>query len=319
MKPIKSSISMKHKHGDCYFCRNSGYLFSGYTRDEFGIRAEMLIEDRHEGWPGIPHGGVGMSALVELADLLHDESLSFPLLTSFRFGGERLVVGDRVVLDMKREGEVLSGAIRKDSGGLPYLTARIESGTANVYRDETERLGELLARPVITSSPLVMPNFANRIVYSPESQERHRYRTFKFKEVDTERVYMKCSVSDSTESPRGSDINLLAGRHLHPGALITILDETLGWAGFFAAWQGGVTVSISACFMRAILPGENIFAMGVCDRMSGSFSRKMVECSGAIFVKNGGIPEPAAYSTGKWLTRPEYKEKMLNYMGSYGS
>ena len=260
-----------------------------------------------------------MTALIELADLLHEKPLEYPLITGFRFGGERLIVGDRVVLDMKRDGNVRTGAIKKDGVGLPYLTARIETGAADGYHDEIARLSSLLSRPLLSSSPLVMPNFANRIVYSSESQERHRYRTFKFKEVDTERVYMKCSVSDSTEGPRGSDINLLSGRHLHPGALITILDETLGWAGFFAAWQGGLTVSITTFFLRPILPGEKIFAMGVCDRMSGSFSRKIVECSGAIFVKKDSVSEPVAYSTGKWLTRPEYKEKMINYMSSYGS
>lgn len=305
------------KHKGCYFCDSGSFLFTDYTVDKDSIQTEMVIEEHHQGWPGIPHGGVGMTSLIELADLLHDDTLRFPLLASFRFGGEKLVVGDSVILKIERRGDSFAGLIVKKSGGCPYLTCTIESPAATMYGDEMSGLRDLLGSPVVSSSPLVMPNFSSRIVYTREAQPHHRYRTFKFKEIDNERVYMKCSISDCLENTCGSDINRLAGNQLHPGALITILDETLGWAGFFAAWQGGVTVNISAYFLRPVLPGEKIFSVGTCESMYGSFSRKMVASSGGIFARRDGAPEIIAYSTGKWLTRPEYKEKMLQFMGSY--
>jgi len=305
------------KHKECYFCNPGSFLFSSYTLGPNGIRTEMEIEPQHEGWPGIPHGGVGMTSLIELADLLHEETLRYPLMVNYRFGGERLFIGDSVVLKVERRENSFAGLIAKKTGGAPYLTCTIESPAAPMFEGEMNGLRDLVGQPVVSSSPLVMPNFANRIVYTRESQELHRYRTFKFKEIDNERVYMKCSITDGLENAGGSDINRLAGNHLHPGALVTILDETLGWAGFFAAWQGGVTVNISAYFLKPVKPGDSIFSVGVCDSTYGTFSRKMVNCSGGIFARTGSGPEVIAYSTGKWLTRPEYKEKMLKYMGSY--
>ncbi len=277
----------------------------------------MEIGPQHQGWPGIPHGGVGMTSLIELADLLHDDTLQYPLLVNFRFGGDRLFIGDSVVLKMQRRDHVFEGLIAKKTGGAPYLTCSFESPAPPMFGKEMIGLRELVDQPVVSSSPLVMPNFANRIVYTRESQELHRYRTFKFKEIDTERVYMKCGITDGLENAGGSDINRLGGGYLHPGALITILDETLGWAGFFAAWQGGVTVAISAYFLRPAKPGGGIFSIGVCDGTRGTFSRKMVNCSGGLFARAASGPEVIAYSMGKWLTRPEFKEKMLKYLGSY--
>lgn len=305
------------KHKGCYFCNSDSFLFSDYSVDRDCIHAEMNIEIHHQGWPGIPHGGVGMTSLIELADLLHSDTLQYPLLASFRFGGERLFIGDSVALEMERRGNMFTGVIKKKSGGSPYLTCTIESPASCMYENEMECLRDLIGKPVVSSSPLVMPNFASRIVYTREAQPHHKYRTFKFKEIDNERVYMKCSISDSLENVCGSDINRLDGDQLHPGALVTILDETLGWAGFFAAWQGGVTVNISTYFLRPARPGEKIFSVGACESSYGSYSRKIVTSSGGIFARGEGEPEIIAYSTGKWLTRPEYKDKMLKYMGSY--
>ena len=305
------------KHKGCYFCDSGRFLFSDYSIDRDSIRTEMIIDLRHQGWPGIPHGGVGMTSLVELADLLHDDTLRYPMLASFRFGGERLFIGDDVVMKMDRRGGTFTGAIEKKSGGSPYLTCSIESPAREMYRSEMDGFRELIGKPVVSSSPLVMPNFSSRIVYNQEAQAHHKYRTFKFKEIDNECVYMKCSITDSLENVRGSDINRLHGDQLHPGALITVLDETLGWAGFFAAWQGGVTVNISVYFLRPAMSGEKLFSVGACESSYGSFSRKIVTSSGGIFSRSGDAPEMIAYATGKWLTRPEYKEKMLKYMTTY--
>ena len=63
------------RHADCYFCGPGGYLFSDWKHTDTGVRARMKIERRHEGWPDIPHGGVGMTSIIELADLA-DRSLT---------------------------------------------------------------------------------------------------------------------------------------------------------------------------------------------------------------------------------------------------
>jgi acyl-coenzyme A thioesterase PaaI-like protein len=105
--------------------------------------------------------------------------------------------------------------------------------------------------------------------------------------------------------------------HLHPGAIITILDETLGWAGFFASWQGGVTINISTYFPAPIVPGGSLYSVGYCERTYGTFQRKIAYAQGGFFEKKEGRKRLVAYASGRWLTKPEYKEKMLKYITSY--
>lgn len=314
---MKKMIQLKGTHKGCYYCDSQlPYLFSEYRIDEHRICAMLKIEARHQGWPGIPHGGVGITALVELADLIHPETLEYPLLLNFRFGGERLFVGDVVLLEVVREGNVFFGKMEKEGGRHPYLTCEITTRAPALFVEESRAVEHLSFQMPSSSSPLVMPNFANKIIFTPQTQHLHKYRTFYFRENYDGRVYVKCSLTDCRDKDNGVDINRM-GDSLHPGAVITILDETLGWASFFASWQGGVTVNISAYFPAPIIPGGRLYSLGYCEKTYGTFQRKIAYSSGGFFEKKDGSKRLVAYAHGRWLTKPDYKEKMLKYITSY--
>ncbi len=306
--------NIEKKHNSCYFCGDEGYIFSRYELHDRAIRTEVTIQQQHEGWPGIPHGGIGMTSMLELAHILDPSSIEYPLQTSFRFGGESLSIGDSVDIEVDQQGRKYQGSIIKKTGGHPYLKGLIDPKSPPENRATEQDIMRIIKERVTNSNSLVMPNFSNRIIYNREIQKKYQYRTFEFKELQDKRMYMQYTMDNNSNGKDSSELNRLNDDEVHPGALITILDETLGWAGFFKSWQGGVTTNLHACFLRSVIPGEIIFAIGICDRLYGSFSRKIVHCSGGIFVKKKGLPELVAYAEGKWLTKPEYKQKMLRYL-----
>lgn len=310
-------IQLNQKHTGCYYCAaQMPYLFSDYNKGSDRITAYFEIDTRHQGWPGIPHGGVGMTALIELADILAQPYLEYPLYLNFRFGGERLVIGDKVLLEVVRNGNVFEGKMVKDGGRQPYLTCDITASAPPLFFEESKTIENLSSQSPVNSSPLVMPNFANRIIFTPHTQHQHKYRTFYFRENYDNRVYVKCSLTDCRDKDNGIDINRM-GEYLHPGAVVTILDETLGWASFFASWQGGVTINISAYFPAPITPDGRLYSLGYCERTYGTFQRKIAYSSGGLFEKKNGSKRMLVYAHGRWLTKPEYKEKMLKYITSY--
>lgn len=310
-------IQLNQKHTGCYYCAaEMPFLFSRYEKSPGRIAAYLDIDTRHQGWPGIPHGGVGITALIELADILAQPCLEYPLYLNFRFGGERLVIGERVLLEIVQNGNVFVGKMQREGGKQPYLTCEITASAPSLFIDESRAIEYLSSQPAANSSPLVMPNFASRIIFTPHTQHLHKYRTFYFREKMDGRVYVQCSLTDCREKDNGIDINRM-GEYLHPGAVITILDETLGWASFFASWQGGVTINISAYFPAPITPGGRLYSVGYCERTCGTSQRKIAYSSGGLFEKKDGSKRLIVYANGRWLTKPEYKEKMLKYITSY--
>ncbi|HNR87860.1 MAG TPA: PaaI family thioesterase [Spirochaetota bacterium] len=302
------------EHTRCYYCGTDGFIFTDYTATDTGAQARITIEKKHEGWPGIPHGGMGMTALIELTDLIDGTMDRYPLDTRFRFGGERLALGDTVDIGIEKREDAFHGAIRTPGGVLPYLSATIKNAVNPAHEERVRKLSERLAENALSHNSFLMPDFSDRLIFRQTFQDLHRYRLYEFRDQPDGSVIMICFFSDRAGGLPANELNTITDDHVHPGPLITLLDETLGWAGFLAVWQGGVTVTLDAYFMRPLRPDEIIFAVGICDSQQGSFTRKMVTCSGGIFSRTGDSIEPVAYATGKWLTKPEFKEKMLAYL-----
>ena len=298
-----------------YFTGEKGFLFSGYDINHNTIHADFTIKEIHTGWPNIPHGGVGMTAVIELVSHLNSGLLSYPFSAKYRFGGEKLVIGDSVDISVARTGTEYLGRMMKSTGGQPYMTSAVSLAPAperSLYYDDIDML---LTRDVVNENSFVMPNFSGKIIYLPQEQCKYTIREFTFVEIPDRSMYMLSAISDRKGT--AGAMNRIAEDQVHPGALITVLDETLGWAGFFSAWQGGVTVDLAVHFLEPVRPDDSIFTVGFCRDMYGSYSRKIVLCAGGIFSGTRENPKPLVYAEGRWLTRPDYKEKMLKFLGAY--
>ena len=298
-----------------YFTGEKGFLFSEYDINQNAINAGFTIKQIHTGWPNIPHGGVGMTAVIELVSHLHKGFLSYPFSAKYRFGGEKLVIGDSVDITVEQTGNEYFGKMMKSTGGQPYMTSVVSLAPAKERELYYDDIDMLLTRDVMNENSFIMPNFSGKIIYLPEEQCKYTIREFTFVELPDRSMYMLSKISDRRGT--AGAMNRLTEDQIHPGALITVLDETLGWAGFFSAWQGGVTVDLAVHFLAPVRPDDKIFTMGFCRDMYGSYSRKIVLCAGGIFSGTREDPKPLVYAEGRWLTRPDYKEKMLKFLGAY--
>jgi len=138
----------RFSHRECYFCGAEGYLFREARPAPGGLEASFVIEVKHEGWPGIPHGGVGMTSIVELANLFDESSTQFPWRADFRFGGERIVTSESVRAALSREGDLYRGIVEKNGEGQPYLVGTITRRRESALDGECGSLVRLLKQPV---------------------------------------------------------------------------------------------------------------------------------------------------------------------------
>jgi len=312
--PGNMSGDKDYRHRDCYFCGPEGYLLSGDLHPGDEMETSMIIDHRHEGWPGIPHGGVGMTSFIEMADLMHGALDDYPWRVDFRLGGDTIEIRDEVVIKISRDNGIYNGEIRKKSGNQPYLCGTLEHRAFPSIEREMESILGMLNKPVKVKSSFIIPVFSNMIIFKKQYQSSQISRSFELRETGDGLTYMVCFYGAAPGLMHCSEMNTIHGSHVHPGALTTLLDETLGWAGFLSVWQGGVTVNLSAYFLQAVRAGDRIFTVGFCTGVKGSYRRKIAACTGGIFIVRGDEIIPAVYSTGRWLTEPEYKEKMLRYI-----
>lgn len=304
----------RFSHRECYFCGAEGYLFREARPAPGGLEASFVIEVKHEGWPGIPHGGVGMTSIVELANLFDESSTQFPWRADFRFGGERIVTSESVRAALSREGDLYRGIVEKNGEGQPYLVGTITRRRESALDGECGSLVRLLKQPVKNKASFRIPVFSDKIIYQKSHQSAHTQRVFEIRDTRDGRSYMVSYHGGLKKFLRCTGMNAMEKDFVHPGALITMLDETLGWAGFLTVWQGGVTVNLSVYFKKPVLLSDAIIVVGLCGGVEGRFRRKMVYCSGGIFARRGRRIVPLVFAQGRWLTNPDFKDKMLRYI-----
>ncbi len=312
--PSAMSVKTNFRHRDCYYCGPDGYLFNGDIRCGDSMETSMVIDHRHEGWPGIPHGGVGMTSFIELADIMDGALDEYPWRADFRLGGDTIEIKDDVRIRISRAKSIYIGEIRKKGGAAPYLCGTLERRTFPALEKEMGMILGLLQKPVRVKSSFIIPVFSDMIIFRKQFQSSRLNRTFEMRETAEGGTYMVSLHGDARGLMCCDEMNTIHEDRVHPGALVTILDETLGWAGFLSVWQGGVTVNLSAYFMRPVCAGDYIFSAGLCSAVKGSYRRKIVSCSGGIFIVRGDEIIPAVFASGRWLTEPEYKERMLRYI-----
>jgi hypothetical protein len=97
----------------------------------------MKIDRRHEGWPDIPHGGVGMTSIIELADLADPSLFDQEWRADFRFGGDRLGVGDDVTVEILMADGVWRAPCTARGAVIPICALR-SAGTPGGSRSRNE-------------------------------------------------------------------------------------------------------------------------------------------------------------------------------------
>jgi len=298
------------------FVRNFLFGSSGIHKDGKRVRAGLLTDLRTEGWVGIPHGGIGMGAIMELVTVLgnypQNAGYLYPLSVDFRMGGSSVKIGDRLIVEVSEAEGGAAGIISATSDSLPYISASIR------YRDAGYHNRDLFASYIpcrisdIENKLVPLPHYKNCFVCGVERTHPGLKRKFYF--LDGNESSRKIVVSRVGLDARDSEAFYLFQRNniIHPMASLALLDETMGWGGFMASGSGAVTVRISYTIYRDIRVGERIVAFGRCDKMRGNAGSRLLfwASGGAAAVNKDGIFETVIASSGQWLGVPELTRQM---------
>ncbi|MGA3207710.1 MAG: hypothetical protein ABSE05_07785 [Syntrophales bacterium] len=294
------------------------FLFGGSDihRDGKCVRAGLQMDLRSEGWVGIPHGGIGMGAIMELAMMLDNYPQNagslYPLSADFRMGGSSVKIGDRLIAEVS-EGE--GGAVGIISAGPdspPYISASVR------YRDAVSHKRDLFASYIpgrisdVENKLMPLPHYKNCFVCGVGRSHPGLKRNFHF--LDSDEPSRKIVVSTVGYDSRDSETFYLFQRNniIHPIASLALLDETMGWAGFMVSASGAVTVRISYTLYRDIRVGERVVAFGRGDKVRGNARSRLLfwASGGAAAVNEDGIFETVIAASGQWLGVPELTRQM---------
>lgn len=293
------------------------FLFGGsdIQQENKGLRVEILMDSRTEGWVGIPHGGIGMGAVVELAMMLNTypqkgESL-YPLSLDYRMGGASIRVEDKVDVKVAPEADGVVGTITTSKDALPYISATI------IYsKDDSARetlFGSFLPEQysMIEDKLIPLPYYKNCFVCGVERSQPGLKRRFYFLASDlSEKIIISRAGFDTEDK---NTFQLFQRNHvMHPVAFLALIDETMGWAGFMASACGGVTVRISYTFYRDIKPEERIVVFGRGGKIRGNINSRLLywASGGAAALKNDGSFEVVIAASGQWFGVSELTEQM---------
>lgn len=293
------------------------FLFGGadIQRKDKCLRAEMLMDSRTEGWVGIPHGGIGMGAIMELAMMLDTypqkgESL-YPLSLNYRMGGASVQVGDKVDVKVAPEENGAIGIITMDKDALPYLSATIYFKKNDPARENL--FGSFLPEQysMIEDKLIPLPYYRNCFVCGVERSQPGLKRRFYFLKSDQPEKIIVSRAGFDTEDKNTFHL-FQRNNVMHPVAFLALIDETMGWAGFMASACAGVTVRIGYTFYRDIKPEERIVVFGCGGKIKGNINSRMLywASGGAAVLKNDGSFEIVIAASGQWFGVSELTEQM---------
>lgn len=298
-------------HENCFVCQDK-FCFSAIENCDHGVETRMLFTFDHEGWQGIPHGGVAMTALLDLADhcwlRMKGANLTYPLEIDWRFA-DSVTIGDEMSLEaIVNEDESLSLAMRRQGSDKIYLSGQLKVATDIAGVDFPLLEPEMLIANRAEYEALAA--YDNCFVCGLKRQKPGLQRRFF-------RIGAGCVSQSSAVAVRfggGLEGSQLAAAFqqakgvLHPGVLAALLDELCGWSGVLAGDLYGYTVRFKLQIKRLPLIGEELFGVSPMPLVRGRGARKFYFPQGALYQKKGdGTLEVVAVASGQWLAREELR------------
>jgi hypothetical protein len=294
------------------FVRDFLFGKTGIIRDEAGVRSEIAMDLRTEGWIGIPHGGISMGAIVDLFESLHEtrgsRGMPFPITIDVRMGGSRLRTGETVDVAVAPEGQGAKGIVSVRGSALTYLEADITKTPERSTAESIACLPSSFDR--LEGSLSALPFYRNCFVCGVDRQHPGLKRNFRlFEAARPSRVVVSCTGFDAQD--KGTVHCFERNGWIHPVVLLALIDETMGWAGFMNYASGGVTVRMSATQFRGIGVDEKLVVFGRGEKVRGSGSRMLFWTSGgAAVVGKTGAFETVMTASGQFLGVPALTEQM---------
>ena len=298
-------------HENCFVCQDE-FCFSVIDNCESGVETKMVFGLDHEGWQGIPHGGVAMAALLDLADhcWLRQKgvNLVYPIEIDWRFADSVIIGNEMNLKALVKDDNSLLLSMRRQGSDKVYLSAEVKMATAIASVDfsllEPEQLKEN------RSQHQALDVYENCFVCGLKRRKPGLQRRF-FKKGESageqSAVIVRFGgVEDSQIAPSFQQ----AQGTLHPGVLAALLDELCGWSGILAGDLYGYTVRFKLQINQLPALGDELFGISPTPSVRGRGVRKFYYPEGALYhKKDDGSLEIFAVASGQWLAREELRQQ----------
>ena len=276
------------------------------TTEENGtsMSQRTAFDDRHEGFIGIPHGGLAMGLCVDA--WLRMEPDSYPFTVRCKFGGSGVAIGDPVTFDLERptagDGPAAIAKLTKEWDKTPYLRAEFaRAESANVAAEVPGPLPHEI-RP--------LPYYKNCFVCGRHRDEPGLQRRFQVHSPGDGNI-VSVRWGDSDEDRDRADLFRFGAGELHPALLTAIFDENTGWSGFMRTRSSGLSVRLNMTLVRPVATDEPLLVVGWPTGTRGN-SRKprFFSAQGTVLsMKDPGNPEPVLHGGGEWITMDKYTDQ----------
>jgi hypothetical protein len=288
------------------FVRTFLFGTSGIVRDGQKVRSVLAMDEKTQGWVGIPHGGIAMGAMADLAFAFTGEAGNpfgpYPFSIDYRMGGAGARLGDTLRIELTAMEGGAQGVIVNDPDEAPYLSATFRFAQDDPFQREIFRsyLPTRMGDAEMRMDPL--PSYRNCFVCGIERREPGLARRFYVPDLPDQRKMVVAPVGCAGDRGEAFYSFQRSGR-LHPLPLLALLDEIMGWGGFLLAASGGVTVRASYIFYRDIQVGEPLWVFGRGEKVRGNAASRLCywTSGGAAAVRGDGVLEPVAVASGQFL------------------
>ncbi len=217
--------------------KEGGFIRTPISTEAHSARTFVSFDGRHQGWNDLPHGGILMSMILELAHrglsptVFHEEM--YPLRVVFRLGGPSLLLSDRVELSTCREEGRILGRVVKEGETQPSLEAGIHERQpiSGFERLDMERIDDAVHRILMVKFAYGLfdkPRPADRFWSNHESFGGQEHRAVAREAVRKSLVLLK---NDGPVLPLDKKARIfVAGKNAH--------NRGHQCGGFSLAWQG---------------------------------------------------------------------------------
>ena len=298
-------------HERCFACRER-FCLPDIKAVNGALEADLLMEKRHEGWIGIPHGGIGISAVLDLADLCwlqhKGTNLPFPYTISLKFV-DRCHLGDVLHLRAELDDDQGQVAFRMQRPGQrqSYIAGTVEP----VDRFEA---GETINLPPLAEieqhgslTPLSI--YDNCFICGNHRSAPGMQRRFFMLDYNDRHYILAKFGFDAGDAQIAASFQQAEGV-LHPGVIGAVLDEICGWSGFIKHELFGVTVRLQISFKRPVFVSEKLLFAAVEPEVRGRGDRRLYRARGfLVAVSDAGSYETVATAAGQWLALPVLREQ----------
>jgi hypothetical protein len=269
------------------------------------IDQQVVFELQHEGFVGIPHGGLGMGLCLDA--WRRTGVPSYPVSVRFKFGGSGIGINDEAVFSVERKGSgedsIISARITKNGDKTPYVRAEI--GRAEVT-EVPEGLGTPPPEPF---RPL--PYYKNCFVCGHHRQIVGLQRRFHV-HTDNHSPLVTTSWGQNSEDLDRAGSFLIGEHELHPAVLISIFDENTAWGGFMQTKSAGLSVRLDFTLLRPVGRDEPLLFLGRPTGIRGNprAPRFFVAEGSILSLADASHPEPVAFGKGEWIIMDMYTEQI---------